>query len=166
MRWPYPTLNRLLLSLLIGLGLWSAAAGADDRRGFTLAVIPDTQNYIDFRHQTAEGFVFDAAELFIQQMQFVADNAVGNGGDIAFVASVGDVWQHQTLRIDPAHAERGMGVEPDPILAKRAVRREQVLDIEMPKAVEGYRIISRAGLPFGVAPGNHLDHFGGVFLLL
>ncbi len=154
MQSPYPTIIRRLLPLLILLFAGpTAAGGADD--GFTLAVIPDTQNYIDFRHQTAQGFEFDAADLFIEQMRYVADNAVGNGGDIAFVASVGDVWQHQTIAIDPAHQRRGMAIESDPILARRAVRREAVLGVELPKAVEGYRIISEAGLPFGVAPGNH-----------
>ena len=67
---------------------------------FVLAVIPDTQNYVDFRHQRATDFKFDAADLFIEQMRFVAANAVGNGGDIAFVASVGDVWQHQSIDMD------------------------------------------------------------------
>ncbi len=144
-----PTVWLLLLSFVF------APAPAAEPRVFTLAVIPDTQNYIDFRHQTVEGFEFDAADLFIEQMRYVAANSVANGGDIAFVASVGDVWQHQTIRIDEEHRRRGIDIEPDPILAKRAVRTEQVLNIELPKAVEGYRIVSEAGLPFGVAPGNH-----------
>lgn len=131
------------------------ATNKTDHASFTLAVIPDTQNYIDFRHQKAEGFELDAGELFIEQMQYIADNSIANGGDIAFVASVGDVWQHQTKTIDEGHLQRGIGLEPDPILARRAKRTEQVLAIELPKAIEGYRIISRAGLPFGVAPGNH-----------
>ncbi len=158
---PNPTKTRGLLPRLrplLCLLVFAAAAAdstASGTRAFTLAVIPDTQNYIDFRHQTAEGFEFDAADLFIEQMRFVAANGVGNGGDIAFVASVGDVWQHQTKRIDEEHRRRGIDIEPEPILAKRAVRTEQVLNIELPKAVEGYRIIGEAGLPFGVAPGNH-----------
>ena len=154
MRPVYPTIIRCLLPLLI---LLSFATGAIADRGdsFVLAVIPDTQNYIDFRHQTARGFEFDAAELFIEQMRFIASNAVGNGGDIVFAAAVGDVWQHQTVAIDPAHRRRGMAIEPDPILAKRAVRPAEVLGEELPRAIEGYRIISEAGLPFGVAPGNH-----------
>ena len=143
-----------LVGLLACLLAWTSLAFAQDR-SFTLAVIPDTQNYIDFRHQKAEGFELDGSELFIEQMRFVADNAIGNGGDIAFVASVGDVWQHQTRRIDPAHRSRGIDIEPDPILGRNAVRKKQVLNFEMPTALEGYRIVSEAGLPFGVAPGNH-----------
>lgn len=152
---PNPTNTRpsLLLPLIcLALALMARDALA---QSFTLAVIPDTQNYIDFRHQRAEGFELDANELFLEQMRYVAANAIGNGGDIAFVASVGDVWQHQTIPIDADHLRRGFGIEPDPILARRAVRTEQVLNYELPKAVEGYRIISAAGLPFGVAPGNH-----------
>jgi len=122
---------------------------------FTLAVIPDTQNYIDFRHQKAEDFEIDSSMLFLQQMQYIADHSVSNGGDIAFATAVGDIWQHQTRTIDAEHLQRGIGIEPNPILARNAVRKEQVLNVEIPRAIEGYQIISRAGLPFAVAPGNH-----------
>jgi hypothetical protein len=122
---------------------------------FTLAVIPDTQNYIDFRHQKAENFELDSSDLFIQQMQYIADHSVKNGGDIVFVTAVGDVWQHQTRAIDAEHLQRGIGIEPNPILARNSVRTAQVLQVEIPKAIEGYQIISQAGLPFAVAPGNH-----------
>ncbi len=142
-----------LLAILLAVLILPAANAAD--RAFTLAVIPDTQNYIDFRHQKAEGFELDGSAMFIEQMRYVAANAVGNGGDIAFVASVGDVWQHQTVPIDEDHKRRGFGIESDPILGRNAVRTEQVLNFELPAATEGYRIISEAGLPFGVAPGNH-----------
>ena len=146
-------LSASCLALLLLLACRSAIASADN--SFTLAVIPDTQNYIDFRHQRAKGFEFDAADLFIQQMRYVAGRSVTNGGDIAFVAAVGDVWQHQTKTIDEDHLQRGIGIEPDPVLARRAKRTNEVLNIELPRATEGYRIISEAGLPFGVAPGNH-----------
>lgn len=141
------------LALLLLLACRSAIASAE--QSFTLAVIPDTQNYIDFRHQKAKGFEFDAADLFIQQMRYVAGRSVTNGGDIAFLAAVGDVWQHQTRTIDKDHLTRGIGIEPNPILGRRSKRADEVLNIELPRATEGYRIISEAGLPFGVAPGNH-----------
>ncbi|MFK8047789.1 MAG: hypothetical protein AB8B81_05080 [Halioglobus sp.] len=149
---------RLALSILLAASLPMAGCGSytkPSNSSFTLAIIPDTQNYIDFRHQTAEGFELDASALFMDQMQYVADHSVANGGDIAFVASVGDVWQHQTKTIDAEHLRRGIGIEKDPILARRAKRTEQVLSVELPRAIEGYQIISEAGLPFGVAPGNH-----------
>jgi hypothetical protein len=143
----------LLSALLLCASLPGASAAGDT--SFTLAVIPDTQNYIDYRRQKAQGFELDGSAMFIRQMQYVADHGVGNGGDIAFVASVGDVWQHQTLSIDAEHKSRGFAIEPDPILGRRSKRTKQVLEFELPTAIEGYRIISEAGLPFGVAPGNH-----------
>ena len=33
---------------------------------FTIAVLPDTQNYLDYTHQKAEGFPFEASELFLE----------------------------------------------------------------------------------------------------
>lgn len=149
--------SSLLLILPVVLLLLAAhqADSKPDKASFSLAVIPDTQNYIDYRHQKEEGFELDSSALFIQQMQYIADHSFAKGGDIAFVASVGDVWQHQTESIDQDHLQRGINIEPDPILARHAKRTEQVLTIELPTAIEGYRIISEAGLPFGVAPGNH-----------
>lgn len=122
---------------------------------FTLAVIPDTQNYMDYTHQKAAGFGFDASELFIQQMQYIADKSMANGGDIAFVASVGDVWQHQTKQTDPEHEARGVFSTPNPIVEQMVKVTPETLTVEIPKAIEGYTILSDAGLPFGVAPGNH-----------
>ena len=51
--------------------------------------------------------------LFIQQMQYIADNSVSKAGDIAFVAAVGDVWQHQTIAIDAEHLQRGIEMEQE-----------------------------------------------------
>jgi hypothetical protein len=122
---------------------------------FTLAVIPDTQNYVDYTRQKAAGFALDSNELFIQQMRYIANNSVPNGGDIAFVASVGDVWQHQTIVIDPEHVARGHERTANPILDKVLEVTDKTFTVEIPKAVEGYQLLSDAGVPFGVAPGNH-----------
>jgi len=122
---------------------------------FTLAVIPDTQNYVDYSHQKAAGFALDASELFIAQMRDVARRAVGNGGDVVFLASVGDVWQHQTEPIDPEHAARGFEAIDNPVFASELKVGDEAKTVEIPKAIEGYEIIAAAGLPFGVAPGNH-----------
>jgi hypothetical protein len=67
-------------------------------KSFTIAMIPDTQNYVDYSHQMNEGFAIDAADLFVEQLAWVAERARSKGGDIAFVASVGDTWQHGTKR--------------------------------------------------------------------
>ena len=150
---------RQLLSLILGTALVFVSGCQTGKNtpnsSFTLAVIPDTQNYIDFRHQKAEKFELDSSALFLQQMQYIADHSVNNGGNIVFATAVGDVWQHQTRAIDDEHLQRGIGMEPNPILARNSVQTVQVLQVEIPKAIEGYQIISQAGLPFSVAPGNH-----------
>lgn len=147
----------LSITLLTTLVLFSGCQARQNTpdSSFTLAVIPDTQNYIDFRHQKAENFEIDSSDLFIQQMQYIADRSVANGGSIVFATAVGDVWQHQTRIIDTEHVKRGISIEFQPILARNSVRADQVLKVEIPKAIEGYQIISLAGLPFAVAPGNH-----------
>lgn len=122
---------------------------------FTIAVIPDTQNYLDYKHQTNAGFALDSSTLFIEQMQYIADRGVSNGGDIVFVASVGDVWQHQTKAIDEVHAKRGFDLIENPYFGAEIEWTDKTLSVEVPKAIEGYQIISQANIPFGVAPGNH-----------
>ena len=86
----------------LAAGSARAAGGA-----FSIVVLPDTQNMIDYKHQIAEGFPFDASELFLGQMRWIAANAKGRGGDVVFVAAVGDVWQHQSATVDAQHARRG-----------------------------------------------------------
>ncbi len=106
---------------------------------FTIAVLPDTQNYLDYTHQTAEGFPFDANEMFLEQMQFVADNLESAGGEIAFVSSLGDVWQHQSLAMDEEHKARGFERVPNPVMDTHFAPTEKVKTVEMPKAHEASR---------------------------
>jgi GNAT superfamily N-acetyltransferase len=122
---------------------------------FQIAMIPDTQNYVDYTHQSAVGFAFDASEQFIAQMAWIAERSRARGGDIAFVASVGDVWQHQSLAIDPAHEGRGLGRLEKSFFGDHFAPTEAVFEVEIPKAIEGYALIDSARIPFGVAPGNH-----------
>ncbi len=146
--------NILIAPLLAAL----VAAGACATRGpdapvastFTIAVIPDTQNYIDYRHQQAEGFALDGTDLFIAQMEDIAARK-----DVVFVAAVGDVWQHSSIKVDPEHAARGLGAVDNPLLDPSLAPTPKTLSVEIPAAVEGYRVLARAGKPFGVAPGNH-----------
>lgn len=81
--------------------LTAPAAPAADT-AFTIAVIPDTQNYLDFTHQTAEGFPFDASELFLEQMAYIAENLESEGGEIAFVTSLGDVCSTRAWKWTPS----------------------------------------------------------------
>jgi hypothetical protein len=50
MRTANPTINRWLLPLLFWLSAALLATTAPARDRFTIAVIPDTQNYVDIRH--------------------------------------------------------------------------------------------------------------------
>jgi len=118
-------------------------------------MIPDTQNYVDYTHQKNMGFALDASELFIQQMGWIAARSRARGGNIAFVAAVGDVWQHPSKIMDSAHAERGIDRVANPFFDGHFQASAEELQLEVDKAIEGYRLISAAGLPFGVAPGNH-----------
>jgi hypothetical protein len=141
---------------LLGAILLAAPTYAAPDRAFTIAVIPDTQNYIDYTHQPAEGYRVDGGKMFLDQMRFIAANLRGAGGDIAFVSSLGDVWQHQTKLIDPEHEARGFKRVPNPIMDKHFAPSPKVLSIELPTARAGYAMIA-GKVPFSVVPGNH-DH--------
>lgn len=121
---------------------------------FTIAVIPDTQNYVDYTHQSVEKFPFDASAQFIEQMHYIAANVQSVGGDIAFVSGLGDNWQHQTKLIDEAHAARGLVRAPNPILDSHFVPTEKVKTVEMAKVREGWDLL-KGKVPFSVVPGNH-----------
>ena len=150
-------LNRQTVFVLLATLLGSAVAGCTQNdpdassEPFTIIMLPDTQNAVDFTQQTAAGFAIDSSEIFLEQMRYIAGRGTSNGGDVVFVASVGDVWQHVSSDRDPAHESRGVagpGFE-------RFIDREGTLSFEVPVSIEGYRIIADAGIPFGIAPGNH-----------
>lgn len=155
--WSAITRRAALAALALALASCATApkptATAPETR-FTIAVIPDTQNYMDYTHQKAEGFVFDASDMFIRQMDYIAKNLKSAGGDIAFVSSLGDVWQHQSKEIDPDHAARGFKRAPNPFFDKFFAPTPKVQEIEMPTARRGYDLIA-GKTPFSVVPGNH-----------
>src|SRR3546814_16194251 len=72
------SIKHIVLMLLAVLGASQAAAQAEDGK-FTIAVVPDTQYYTDYRHQTEEGFQSDARDLFFDQMQYIAPNEESAG---------------------------------------------------------------------------------------
>ena len=129
-------------------------AGDRSRHDFTLAVIPDTQNCLDYTHQIAAGFPFDAHTLLDQQLTFVAQNARRNGGDVAFASVVGDVWQHQSLTIDAESVAKGYSAIFNPWLAGVLAPTPFAKSVELPLSQAAYARISGV-LPFGVVPGNH-----------
>jgi hypothetical protein len=145
--------RNLILPIVAAISLVSNAALANDD-SFTIAVIPDTQNYIDYTHQKAEGFPFEASEMFLEQLQYIADNVESKGGDIAFVTSLGDIWQHQSLKIDPEHEKRGFKRVPNPLLDPHLAPTPKARSLEMPKAREGFELL-KDKVPFSVVPGNH-----------
>ena len=79
----------------------------DQTNSFSIIAIPDTQNYLDYTHQKADGFALDAADQFMAQMRYIAGLSSTNGGDVAFVTHLGDVWQHQTIAMDAEHKALG-----------------------------------------------------------
>lgn len=152
-----------LLSIAALLGLSSCKDDTSERTPptnfkFTIAALPDTQNMLDYKHQKSAGFAIDAADMFIEQIEYVSKNCVANGGEIAFVTHLGDVWQHQTSEMDAEHAARGFSKIFNPWFATEVeVRPEEVATIEIPTAIKGFDQLSRSGVPFSVVPGNH-DH--------
>lgn len=149
--------RRLRAGIAVAFALGAlAASGARAGGGvFSIAAIPDTQNEIDYRHQKDEGFPFDAGALFLGQMEWIAGRAASRGGDVVFVAAVGDVWQHQTLAIDPDHAARGFTAIANPWFASELEASPKTRAAELPLARRGYQRMAEAAIPFGVAPGNH-----------
>lgn len=105
----------------------TALAFAASAQTFTIAVIPDTQNYCDYRYQKSSNppFLFDQGDIFQRQTDYVAKNSVSSGGTIAFAIQLGDLVQNQ-------------GTQPSEwSIADSAISR---LD---------------GALPFGLIPGNH-----------
>jgi len=142
------------------LSILPAVAATPGYRGgdcgdFTVAVIPDTQNYVDYRHQKWSGFPIDGAEQFYAQMQWIADNARSGGGDIVFATHVGDIWQHYSEWMDPGHAARGFkwmrNLGGSEVATSPKVHTK---GFEIPTAIRGFELIA-GKLPFSVVPGNH-----------
>jgi len=130
------------------------AQGARNCGDFTVAIIPDTQNYVDFRHQKSSGFAFDAAEQYYEQMRWIAQHSKSQGGDIVFATQVGDVWQHYSKWMDPGHAARGFKWIPNGGSEVAISPKAQVKTFEIPTAIFGFQLIA-GKLPFSVVPGNH-----------
>jgi len=152
-----PALAALLVLPASALAVTRNCPSFDSSHRFTMAVIPDTQNYVDYTHQTAQGFPFDAYPMLDQQLQFVASHARSSGGDIAFVSAVGDVWQHGSVWIDPASVAKGynyLTAAQSPWLSSVFTPTPFTQSVEMPYSQAAYKLIA-GKLPFSVVPGNH-----------
>lgn len=147
--------KRALAAIALTLTAVPVTAQTDGKDGnFTVAVIPDTQNYLDYKHQTEEGFPFDAREIFFDQMEYIARHAQSQGGDVAFAIAVGDTWQHATKTVDLTHERMGLKAVPNKFLDEHLKPDQKTITVEMPIARQGYSILD-GKLPFAVVPGNH-----------
>jgi hypothetical protein len=102
-------------------------AAALSAQAFTLAVIPDTQNYCDYRYQTTSTppFAIDQADIYYRQMKYIAANSAKNGGPVVFAIHLGDLVQNQgTQRSEWEVADKAMSILDDTV-------------------------------PYGIVPGNH-----------
>ncbi|MFT4615486.1 MAG: hypothetical protein ACI9NT_002640 [Bacteroidia bacterium] len=148
-------------SILLGVALSVLAAcvtaPAPKQTAFTIAVIPDTQNMVSFKHQKEKGFALDGAHQFRRQLAIIARWRDDYEQPLAFVAAVGDVWQHQSLKMDEEHQARGFKSVANPYFSEELKVTKRVVKQEIPLAIRNYALLDDAGIPFGVAPGNH-DH--------
>jgi len=117
---------------MLGRRLTLASPGSNF---FTIAVISDTQNYVDVNHTQPLNENF-----FISQTKYLADHM--NDLKLAFVTHVGDVVQHgDGTNGKPGDNSYGAGAEW--ITAKKAMD-----------------IFDATGVPFGMSIGNHdYDNF-------
>jgi len=143
---------------IMALSTAATAQAQNYRQGdcgtFTIAAIPDTQNYVDFRAQQWSGFALDGTEQFYGQMKWIKANAASNGGDVVFATHLGDVWQHYSAWMDEGHAERGMGWLPNAGSTVAQSPKVTTRGFEIPAAKLAMDIIDGA-LPFSIVPGNH-----------
>lgn len=122
----YP--KTMLATLILSTSLMPNGAYARD--SFTIAVIPDTQNYVDNnKPQPASLSVFKA------ETQYLANHK--HDLHLAFVTHVGDVVQHgDGTNGLPGDTSWGAGAEQD-------------------RAREAMEILADSGVPFGMTIGNH-----------
>ncbi len=111
------------------------AAGLAAAQSFTVAVVPDTQNYSDLTLAQPRG-----EQTFVQEMQYLADQREAK--NIVFATFVGDIVQHGDGRFRVPAAE---GREADTFDTRE----------EWDIANRAVSILSRSGVPFGMVPGNH-----------
>ena len=67
-----------------------------NNEGFSIAVIPDSQAYVNYAAQTTspKPYVIDQWKIYYRQTEFIARNSVQNGGDFSFALHVGDHVEH------------------------------------------------------------------------
>jgi len=123
-------LSAIVLGTLFFTGNISAHEKSCGDDAFTVAVISDTQNYVDFTYAQPESF-----QPYLQETSYLARHR--DQLNLAFVTHVGDVVQHGDGTNGTAgDVSYGAGAEWD--LATEALSK-----------------LARTGVPFGMTPGNH-----------
>ncbi len=120
----------LAVLLFVGIAAFFMAGAVYAGNSFTIAVIPDTQNYVDDTKPQPDSLNFFKAETL-----YLAKHK--NDMNLAFVTHVGDVVQHgDGTNGSPGNTAYGAGREWD--------RVKQAMDI-----------LAASGVPFGMSIGNH-----------
>lgn len=94
---------------------------------FSIAIIPDSQKYVTYELQkeTNPNYPYEPIQVFYEQMEYIRNNSVVNGGTIYFAIHMGDVVNNFSKEI-----------------------------IEWEKADYGLSILD-SYVSFGIVPGNH-----------
>mgnify|MGYP002651134341 CR=1 FL=1 len=129
--------SRRQFAILLGaIGFLAAVPAIAET--FTVAVVPDTQNYADATLPQPRG-----EETFARQMRYLVETREVK--KLAFVSFVGDIVQHgdgqfrQQIGGDAENPQfRGWDSRAEWDIANRAIS-----------------ILSRTAIPFGMSPGNH-----------
>lgn len=128
-------LSRRQFALTLCAALLTAAVPASAET-FTVAVVPDTQNYSDASLAQPRG-----ADTFAQQMQYLVDKREEK--NLVFATFVGDIVQHG----DGQFRQKREGAEDQ--------FRTWDTRAEWDNANRAVSILSRSPIPFGMVPGNH-----------
>ncbi|MFA7441051.1 MAG: metallophosphoesterase [Sphingomonadaceae bacterium] len=129
-------LSRRQFAISVCAAVLMAAAPAWAEK-FTVAVVPDTQNYSDITRAQPRG-----EETFVQQMQYLVEKRAEK--NVVFTTFVGDIVQHGDGQFRQKPAD-GTGQQ----------FQEYDTRAEWDIANRAVTILTRAGMPFGMSPGNH-----------
>lgn len=130
-------LNRRQFVIAAGAALLAAVATPALAEKFTVAVVPDTQNYADVTLPQPRG-----VDTFIQEMQYLVDQREEK--NIVFVSFVGDIVQNG----DGQFRQKLEGTDGEQF-------RYWDTRAEWDNANRAISILSASPIPFGMSPGNH-----------
>ena len=139
----HPKTLGALLVLFLGMAAWFAPGAVYGGDRFTVAVIPDTQFYVDSGNTltTSPGYTQpnanDSAKYFKGETQWLADHK--KALNLVFVTHVGDVVQNGDGTSD--------GTTP--------LQTIFPVTAEWDRALVAMKILADADIPFGMTPGNH-----------